>query len=145
VSKALPHSAFHECGHEVAARVLGIAVESVTVIPDENYERGEVFSAALTVLVEPLKLHDHASVETAALILLAGETAQKKFAARSIIREEDYEADRATLNGLVSESELSHLLQKTQELIEEHWHEVTELAQELLRKGWIDFEKKANI
>src|SRR5580693_3409390 len=69
VNKALSHSAFHECGHVVAARVLGIAVESVTIIPDENYERGEVFAAALTVLVEPLKLHDNASVETAALIL----------------------------------------------------------------------------
>jgi hypothetical protein len=65
--------------------------------------------------------------------------AQKKFAARSIIREEDYTADRAWLNGFVSDSEIPVILKKTEELIEEHWRDVTELAQELLRKGTIKF------
>jgi hypothetical protein len=100
-----------------------------------------VFAAALTVLVEPLKLHDNASVETAALILLAGETAQKKFAARSTIREEDYAADRATLGAFVDERDIPRLLQKTEALIEDHWPEISALAQELLRKGRIDFGK----
>jgi ATP-dependent Zn protease len=75
-AKPQPHFAYHEAGHATAALALGIAVESVTIIPDENYERGEVFAAALMVLVEPLKLHDNANVETAALIVLAGEVAQ---------------------------------------------------------------------
>jgi hypothetical protein len=141
VSKAQPHSAYHEAGHATTARVLGIAVESVTIIPDENYERGEVFAAALTVLVEPLKLHDNASVETAALILLAGEAAQKKYLSRDCIRQEDYEADRETLNRLVDASDVPRLLQKTEALIEDNWTEIEALAQELLRKGRIDFGK----
>jgi hypothetical protein len=52
--------------------VLGIAVQSATIIPDENYERGEVFAAALTVLVEPMKLHDNASVEKGGAHLTGG-------------------------------------------------------------------------
>lgn len=139
MSKALPHSAFHECGHVVVARLLGIAVESVTIIPDENYERGEVFAAALTVLVEPLKLHDNASVETAALILLAGEVAQKKYLSRDCIRQADYEADRATLAAFVDERDIPRLQRKAEEMIRESWPEIEALAGLLLERGRIDF------
>lgn len=138
MSKALSHSAFHESGHVVAACVLGIAVESVTVIPDRSCERGEVFAAAKTVLCEPLKI-DKANVETAAIVLLAGEAAQKKYAARSIIREEDYAADRATLNRLVDASGVPRLVETTEALVTNHWREIEALAGLLLERGRIDF------
>jgi hypothetical protein len=138
VSSALPHSAFHESGHAIAARVLGIGIESVSVIPDRSCERGDVYAAAKTVLCEPLRI-DKANVEASAIFLLAGEVAQKKFAARSIIREEDYAADRAWLNGLVSESEIPRLVEKTEALVTNHWREIESLAEDLLRKGRIDF------
>jgi hypothetical protein len=140
VSNALPHSAYHEAGHATAARALGIAVESVSVIPDRSCERGDVYAAAKTVLCEPLRI-DKANVEASAIFLLAGEAAQKKFAARSTIREEDYAADRAWLNGLVSDSELPRLVRETERLIEDHWPEIEALAQDLLQKGRIDFGK----
>jgi hypothetical protein len=132
------HSAYHESGHVIAARVLGIAVESVTIIPDENCERGEVFAAALTVLVEPLKLHDNASVETAALILLAGEASQRQFCPRSL-EKHHIEADRATLAAFVDERDIPRLQRKAEEMIRESWPEIEALAGLLLERGRIDF------
>jgi hypothetical protein len=45
-------------------------------------------------------------VKSTGIILLAGEAAQKKFAARSIIREKDYAADRPALAVFVDERDI---------------------------------------
>jgi hypothetical protein len=126
-AEPLLHSAFHEAGHVVIARRLGVAVERVSIIP-----------RVVTILVESLKTHDKASIEIAGLILLAREASQRRFRPRGV-ENHHVEADRAALDGIIDEHDIPRLLSRSEEMIRESWSEIEALARLLLERGRIDF------
>ncbi len=139
--------AYHEAGHAVVSWALGVRLSHITV--------GD-FEGKVTGIATPLYFFDPAfmeapdwpRIEKKALILLAGEAAERGY---NELREEDPFDEYLSVH---DRSELAELLKlygehecppidmsetalrvKTNKLIEEHWYRIDALAKELMKNG----------
>lgn len=140
VLRGLEISAYHEAGHAVVGRILGLTVESVSIVPDETRGTIEWYSAGQTRFSSPLR--DRASdanveeLERNAIMLLAGEAAQRKWSPRSV-QKHCIAGDRLVIKLMVSEFEIPRLRKIVCKLVSKHWFEVESLANELLELGTV--------
>jgi hypothetical protein len=132
--------AYHEAGHAVVGVCMGFGVVSATIMEDKT--RGTItwYSAGHTEFSIPLPMRtpttSRKDCRKAAIVLLAGEAAQRKFSPRSV-RKVHIEGDRFNLDNTVSRFEIPALLKRTIELVEKHWPMIETMASELLKHGTI--------
>ena len=139
-------TAYHEAGHAVAAIAQGVAVRSITIVPDkqEGYA-GRVQHEDLTRQVNleadnsPLT---RLRIEKQIIVFLAGAAAQRKYdrrSWRSFHSSSDYEnaanlADAVSSSPAASEAFLRWLAIASDDLIAAHWQEVEEIAKALVEE-----------
>ena len=133
VSPRLDIVAYHEAGHAVVSRMLGLRVKSVTIRPG-------------SVLIDSFS---GAPTEKQILILLAGIYAQRHFAPHSSWRSRSqshpnsgYDFDKVALlihdqhgNGRVADLYSRYAFAKAEQLVEGSWQHIEVVARALLERG----------
>lgn len=147
--------AFHEAGHAVAAAVLRVTIERITIAPSGDVA-GHVLHDYGVNMNEIIYSDDGANrqwaLERTAIIALAGEVAQRRFRAESVTEEHaggDRLAVHQALDHLAGwhDQELRDawwrvLELRTDRLISQHWHTVQGLASLLLQHTTIEGEEE---
>ena len=133
VSPRLDTVAYHEAGHAVVSRMLGLRVKSVTIRPG-------------SVLIDRFS---RAPTEKQILILLAGLYAQRRFAPHSAWRSRNqshpnsgYDFDTVALlihdehgSGRVADLYSRYAFAKAEQLVEGWWQHIEAVAKALLERG----------
>lgn len=129
--------AHHEAGHAVAAYVLGLTVDRVTIQP-EGDAAGHVvheYGCNMNEIIYEEDPDRQWALERAAIISLAGEIAQRRFRAESV-EEWHGGADRLHVHHL-----LDNLAGETdQELRDAWWHLLVLRAERLVAQHWLAIE-----
>jgi len=142
--------AHHEAGHAVAAHVLGLTVDRISIVSDGD-AAGQVIHDYGCNMNEVINEDDGIrqwALERAAIVSLAGEAAQRRFRVESV-EEEHGGGDRLHVHDMLDhlagemDQELRDawyrvLVLRAQRLITEHWVRVTWLASLLLRETTIE-------
>ena len=143
--------AYHEAGHAVAARWLGIKVRRVSIVGEAG-SKGRVHHAptisskvarAYEFRTSLTSFEGEAAALRTAVIALAGPVAQRKHSPRSVRRwhvHADYKAVSLVAEriGCDDEQEMKHwyqrALRRTERLLDDKWLAVESLAKELTKK-----------
>lgn len=142
--------AHHEAGHAVAAYLLGFSVECVTIQPGGG-ALGHVvhdYGFKMTEVIHEDDPSRQLALESAAIVSLAGEIAQRHFRAESVEEfhgGEDRLQVHHFLDNLAGEADQElrdawwHLLVlRTERLVVRHWLEIEWLAAVLLKQTVIE-------
>jgi len=127
-------TAVHEAGHVVVAKVLGIAVTDVKVIPGP--ERTQY--AAETHI-----RWNGASLEDAATVCLAGPVAQQKSFGECDL--DSAGPDMEEFERICPAERRDEVIARTVQLIKQHWPAVLTLAAEIDRRGALDSSDLARL
>lgn len=133
VSPRLDTIAYHEAGHAVVSRMLGLRVKSVTIRPG-------------SVLIDSFS---GAATEKQILTLLAGIYAQRRFAPHSAWRSRNqshpnsgYDFDNVALlihdqhgSGRVADLYSRYAFAKAEQLVDDWWQHIEAVARALLERG----------
>ena len=137
VARRLDIAAYHEAGHAVVARMLGVRVKSVTIQPTLNYSGRVLFDGL-----------GRRTTEKKILITLAGPHAQRRFAPNSAWRSGNkahlnsgYDFDNVALlihdehgNGKVADLYWRYVMAKAEQLVEGWWPHIEAVASALLKR-----------
>jgi hypothetical protein len=130
--------AYHEAGHAVIGRVVGIPVTEVSINP-------KTLSADGITMTDPTRPPFKKFSEPDVIFTLAGPVAEERFTGKAstgaggdneFVRYHSKwlpQAKRKTARGV--------LKARTEQLVDEHWPEITEVAHELLRVGTVSMER----
>lgn len=143
-------AAHHEAGHAVAAHLLGLNIDRVTIQP-EGGTAGHVvheYGCNMNDIVTKRGVARQWALECAAIVALAGEVAQRRFRAESLEKEHGG-GDRLTchhaLDHLAGEADRELrdawekvLILRTERLIAQNWRYVEWLAAILLKQTTIE-------
>jgi hypothetical protein len=138
--------AYHEAGHAIAKKVLGLKLRLVTIVPDEDYSG--IVKGAIGINVDRLQydvftVNEVARWHNRIIALLAGAEAQKKFKPHSL-RTHMVAADNANIQTILENIHPSNecravmnwLRIRTQNLINnpKNWRYIEDVAAVLVKK-----------
>lgn len=138
--------AYHEAGHAVAAKVLGLTIDRISIAP-EGDAAGHVihnYGCNMNEVIYEDDPNRQWSLERAALVAMAGEAAQRHFRLESV-QEQHGGGDRIKVHQILDhlagegDQELRDawerlLAIRAKRLVEQHWMQVEWLASVLLER-----------
>jgi ATP-dependent Zn protease len=148
--------AYHEAGHAVAAKVLGLTIDRISIAPAGD-AAGHVihdYGCNMNEVIYEDGPDRQWALERAALVAIAGEAAQRHFRPESV-QEEHGGGDRIQVHQILDhlageeDKELRDawerlLVIRAKRLVEQHWMRVEWLAGVLLERMTIDGAEDIN-
>jgi hypothetical protein len=150
-------TAYHEAGHAIANKVLGLKLRLVTIVPKGDY--AGVVKGAIGINVERLRDDDFSVDEVSRwhneiIVLLAGAEAQKKFRPRSM-KPHMVAADNANIQTILENLHPSNerraimtwLRVRTRNLINhpKHWRYIEDLAGVLIERPTLTGDEVSDV
>lgn len=144
--RRIASTAYHEAGHAVAAVVLGVPIVTVTIVPSAGAHGHMQMPARWIADVHGYRVPSRDLVERYVVKALAGVTAQRKAYPRSVRSHHgrsDGESAFSVAVLVMPDSErviqafIDYCQARAEQLVEEYWASVTEVAQELVTRKTI--------
>jgi ATP-dependent Zn protease len=140
--------AFHEAGHVIAARVLGMPINKATIIPEHDTIGHVKYANPLRDVKLDCDSSDEARrrAERTIIIIFAGPAALRKYSpgsSRFLHARGDFE-EAAELAGRIDatiEPLLERLNRMAEDLVEAHWHDVVIIAEALVKEQTLDHNR----
>lgn len=134
-------TAYHEAGHAVVAYYMGLAIESVSIVEDEE-SRGRVHSPLPEGFQPDEQREGNIEVlESHLAVCLAGATAQELFTGEFVELEGNDLYGATRLMGSLGDTASDEAEQRAKDILRTEWTTVEALAARLLEQGELNSEQ----